>query len=388
MDNYDQLRDILVRSETGGVVTEDERRLLREALLGFAPSSDEYRMINDAINKNPYQGQERNREGSGGLNIPRWEPGTPTLDWLGGIFPDYQLPTDDEMADSWQGQGPTIPNNIPPPVQTLDEGPDTITSSPQTAARDSNADLLAEMNAGTNPPATVPRVSSSPSSTGFGPGGSGPVANNTYSNFMQDTGSDLPDPQPLPGGYSFSEMAPVEIANAYNDPALMMRLLASDSGQGPATESMMMPYLQSARALSGMGVLGGGGSMNFEDTESDPITAFQNVEEFMDTFNQPGMQFIDPGALNQDILGRAVGQDYTQLTDQNGQPLGNDGIIQLTNDAMMASTPFMTPEAAGLMSSKLEAAALEYKHLLATGNITMTYPAYLQNVLNAGEWLE
>lgn len=221
-------------------------------------------------------------------------------------------------------------------------------------------------------------------------GGGGLTANSGLGYGM---GMDNPDVvsfyRDMTSGTPFSGMGPAGIENLVNNPRVLAQVLAEQEGAGPNAAAFLGPRAEAALALSGMGLLGrssqglpnaGMPGMNLTSSPTSDVDKLLAAQEFLDQFNHPGSQFVDVNAIYQESFDRAANTNFEGLTGEGGQPLGIEESISLTNDALMASSPFMSQETQAWLSSALNAAAVEYMAKVSTGEITMSYPNYLRTL--------
>lgn len=220
------------------------------------------------------------------------------------------------------------------------------------------------------------------------PGGSGVQANSALGYNNYDESEDvLRYYLDSAAGTPFEGMNPAGIEMMVDNPALLADFLSKQEGAGPNAAKFLGPRTQAALAMSGMGMLGrssrGSSPSGLPDLTQSPTSDIDKLlaaQEFMEQFNQPGTQFVDVNAVYQDAFNRASNTNFEGLTDENGNPIGVEGSISLTNDALLAAAPFMSQETQAWLSSTLQYAALQYMEKLATGEISMSYPAYLRSL--------
>lgn len=227
-----------------------------------------------------------------------------------------------------------------------------------------------------------------------GEGGAALAANPGLSPNYGTAGFENPDIlsfyQDLTSGTPLAGMSPAAIDMMSRNPEVFARMLSDQAGGGVNTESFLGPRAEAAMQLAGMGMLGhateGIGGMpgtegrNLTSAPSSDVEKMLAAQAFMDQFNAPGAQFVDVNKLFQEEFNRAANTNFEGLTDPQGRPLGIEGSIEMTNNALMASAPFMSQETQAWISSTLNYAAVQYMTELATGKTDMSYPAYLKSL--------
>jgi hypothetical protein len=358
----DRVDQLIQRKKMGDLIlSPEEKEELQNALYGLAPSSARYRQIMEALGKpreSSYVSPNTNPDGtqkkvSGGM--PTFQ-GPPTLDFLNMDHAGMIDMPEGSAARGFDASGSVLGDTKLQDMYGKEHG-DVSWS-----------ELM---------------------------GGGGLTANSALG-YDTPVTSDLAEERFDPGtilenqpeGYSWSGMAPAMISETRNDPRVFANLLAKDMGGGQGTAAQLMPYLQGADSLAAQGVFGGPTANNtiFGGPTSD-VAAMAQIEDVADLMAQPGTQFIDTNELYGRSFDRLGNTDFSQYSGDNGQPLSNDDIIEVTNAALMASAPFMTQETAGYLSARLNQAGVEYKTLLATGEVgNISYPAYLKSI-GADQWL-
>lgn len=333
MDYEQYISGILDRAESGNGLDESDAAALRDYLSRTAPASEGYIRAVDVLTQRGMFGDRATKDNPyiPGMNSPK-PPGEMYFNSLGD--PDPAL-------HATLGQAPPGQQPAPPPKQpSLGPRPDAPTYDFTMPGMDQKA-----------------------------------IDDRELEDFLTNG----------PAGYSFSGLPPANIPFIKEHPDIMANIMSDYYGGGPATAEFMKPYLQSADSLVGMGVLGGGGD-DLTHGEPSPVLAMQQIEDVARVMQQPGTQFVDPGALYQDIFTRAGNTNMDGMPGRNGGDMGIEEQIDVTNTALLQASPFMTNDAAGVLGGKLEQAKRQYLTLLATGKTTMTYPAFLKDI-GAGEWI-
>jgi hypothetical protein len=370
----------LKRAESGGPVAEGEDRPLRQALLGLAPSSAEFKRVMAALDaaEGAYMGLGRKASDPAAefINEGSWRDVGPLEEVYQDIGP---LEPPDESTESglpwWlfpNGVGAETkeyrdigPLEEPDPLRA--QVPEVMTLGPSPAAEHD-----AEAKAGM---------------VGGGPMASSPVVGSQVYGDYDDVYPGESAYMDIPEGYAISGIAPGMIPDLGRDPQVLLRMMMDSQGiNGPGAEGIYGPYMQAANALSSVGVLSQQGNSLFGGG-SDPVTRMTEVEDFLGNFAEPGMQFVNPGVITDEILSRSINTDLANMLDENGNPYGPDAEIEITNAMMLQAAPFLTQEAATYMTSRLEQAALEYKTMLYRGEVSMSYPKYLESI-GARDWLQ
>ena len=359
--------DRLIAKAGMGDITPDERAELEDALMGLAPSDPRFKAISSAV------------RGSG---LPQ-QQGPDLFDSIGGALDSIPIPDPlggrDPVGDALRG--------IPDPLG----GWDPIGSFLEPAV----SGLLGQSGGGPGrptPAAAADAAGGLPNevereSFGLTPGDSGSTSATSgipgVDYGMEDIMADVPQ------GYSFSDVAPGMFGMVRQNPQVMLDLMY---GESPAMQGAMAPYLEAANTLSGMGVLGQGGSaggdtgdlMGGPEADAYRMAA---MEDFLRQMEQPGMQFVDPGQAYGQVFNRTMGTEFEDLRNDQGMPFGPEETIAMTNQALFAVNPFMTEETAAMLSSRLEEAAVDYLGKLARGETQLTYPKYLESI-GAGRWIQ
>lgn len=378
-----------------GDITEDERIELQDALYGLAPSSPEYKTISNVlgVSNGPtsvedlpiIQGPESFGYLVGADATPVAEPEKYNDAQSGG----FGGPTLDFLSPFGQAQ------------DNIQQGFDDVATGLRAAEKsdDSNTYIHPEISGGLpifkggerlTPAEASYTQGSAPIGSGthvdeFGnyydfPQGGGTVANSLYRpNPIED---DLPDigVNQFPGGYSFSggNESSVDILSGH--PELWARQQAERAGT-PNMAAFLEPRSNASLNMATMGLIGedindtlGGGS-------TTPTGRLAASEDFMKQFDAPGVQFVDPADIWNQAFERANNTDFSSMTSpQTGQVMTPEEIISTTNDALMTSMGFSTPETEAWATSLLNNAAQEYMLALANGETDLSYPAFLESM--------
>ncbi len=160
-------------------------------------------------------------------------------------------------------------------------------------------------------------------------------------------------------------------------------MLAKRMGGGANTASLVEPYVYSAMMLANIGVLGGGSGG--DDLYAGPSSSEERLtflEQFIDAFSEPGIgTSVNPYPLHQQILDRALNTATEKFAAGEGTTAGEPGIqVDVTNSAIMAVAPYLTPDAAAGLKSMLESMGGNYMVDIATGAVgpDVSYPQYLE----------
>lgn len=373
----DRIDALLQRSRLGDVgLTPDEKKELQRALYGAAPSSKRYKDIynllrGDGPAESSYVSPSRNPDGSMKRmsDGPTFQ-GPPTLDFLNL---DHQGMVDIGPSAA---RGADAGGDFDPDTYALMKARNEALRKKQTQS-----------------PTDTPLEEAFNDNMAFSGGFHGPGRS------AMDIGSDILDEVVQPGqvldpgtqygGYEFADMTPMQQIQLHQDPRVMAALYAEAAGGGDGTAAFLMPFIEGADAMSQSGILGGQGRDNsiFGGPTSD-IGQLAQIEDVMDVMARPGVQFFDNQELYRRSMERLGNTDFSQYSGQNGQPMGVDDIIQVSNAALMASAPFMSKTTQAAVSARLEQAGVQYKLALATGEIPMdeSYPAYLRRI-GADTWM-
>jgi hypothetical protein len=384
--------------------------ILQRALFGLAPSSPEYREISAVLGQGSAAGSvpvaptfESSPIPSGPSGDPTaartqqpefdWDAinpfagrGTPTLDWAaggtqGGPAPTGQQPT----GAAWE-------------VTPLESGMGGL-------AAQSQAGMLGQggISAGTSPrlPPEVESLSGVERAM-FDmqkrqqEAGGGNRLNTDVQGGHQGGWQGIPfsaPPQPDesvplvvdPGGnYTFSGATPQGVdLLTQNQGAYLNQYAAAKGGGANMAAFLQSPYI-AADMLSRYGVLGGAGTADlFGGANKGAYERQADIEEFLNSYNQQGMA-ANPGAMNRQILDRANATEWATTVNPDTQlAYTPDQIIDVTNEAMLTSAMFLSPEGVDWMKAVLESAKQEYIKKVASGEVntdTLSYPAYLKQL--------
>ncbi len=134
-------------------------------------------------------------------------------------------------------------------------------------------------------------------------------------------------------------------------------------------------------AMAAMGMLGGGtGNPGLGGGPDSPQGKLMATEDFMEQFDQPGVQFIDPGDVFDQAFTRADNTDWGNQIGEDGQLMTPFEIIDTTNSALLTAMAFSNPETEQWLESALNNAAQEYMLLIADEGMAMSYPAFLREM--------
>lgn len=348
---YDRFAQAMARAKSGRG-TQDDLMFLQDAMTRIPPSSDMWKNANEATKELIQQWSPSSDTTAAGVPVPE--------------VSDFGLAHMKESGFDMPFPDPPH-EGIPPSQADQGNGKDPEPASFTALATDDSPGWLEH--------AFRPDQ--------YGVGANDPAALGIVNEQDDDTLM-----ASMPEGYSFSN-APAYMAGILREnPEVLMNLMQKQNGGGAASEAWLMPFLQSADVMAGMGLLGGG---QRDDLFGGPVTntgALTRMEDYMDQISQPGMQFIDPTWAYEEAFRRASNTDFSQLSGQNGQPVGPEDIISMTNSALMASAPWMTQEAQASLSGMLQRAGVQYISAIASGEIdaSVSYPAYLSSI-GADRWL-
>lgn len=376
----DRIDALLQRSRLGDVgLTPDERKELQRALYGLAPSSSRYRQImsvltGDGPAVSDYRSPNQREDGTWKkINEGPTFQGPPTLDFLNL---DHQGMVD--IPSTSNARGADAGGDYDPDVYNVMKARNEALRNKQ---NQSATDTPLEDGFANNDNMSV--------SGGFhGPGKSAMDLGSDIANEMLPPGQ-LLDTNEEYAGYEFADMTPAQQIQLHQDPRVMAALYAEAAGGGDGTAAFLMPYIQSADAMSQSGILGGPTRDNsiFGGPSSD-IGQLAQIEDTMDIMNRPGLQFFDNQELYRRSMERLGNTDFSQYSGDNGQPYAVDDIIGISNAALMASAPFMSRTTQAAVSARLQQAGVSYKLSLATGEIPPdeSYPEYLKRI-GADTWM-
>lgn len=372
--------DTMVRVLSTDDIRPGDADIIQKGMLGYPPSSKTYQQLAEALKK----AKSRNVEGS---SVPEGQPlGLPTADFMlgTGVNMDWASGLGSAVG-GWTGEEsggtglPSVKSQAPnsrgfhissQPKETKVTPTGTPVTNP-----DEGDPMVDVFN--NNAPAGLPQF----------PGGMGAAANDVSAMSINPPGNydwkaDLDE---MSEGYSFSGMAPGNLGMLLSDPAVHAKLVAEQRGGGDATAAMDQQWMEAANQLAAMGVIGGSVDNTVFGGNWDQPSRLAAMEDVSNLMAQPGMQFVNPRDIYGESFRRAEATDYSTLKGQNGEPIGIDEVIQITNGALQAQAPFMTPEAAAYLSSRLSGAAVEYKAQLAKGETSLSYPAFLK-AMGADTW--
>lgn len=361
-----QVDAILQRKKVlGEPLTERDKKILQQALYGLPPSGQRYKEIYNAlVGDGPAESSYRGPDAGPTFHGP------PTLDFLNLDYRQMRDLPESSLARGADAGGPYDENVYNQMLAENIQRRNNRNGIDHEAWAESAAESVARSMG-------QPSLGSVGTSAGMQTNGADSIPGEKF-----PVGAMMPTPQ----GYSFDDVALIERQGLRDDPRVMANMLAEGKGTGTGYESTILPFIQSADSLSAQGVLGRGTG---SDLFGGPISAsgnLANVEDVINMISQPQYFEMDPASLYRASFERSQSTDFEGITGQNGQPLSRDDIIDVTNSALMASAPFMTPEYAAALSGRLQRAAVQYKSLVARGEFNGSYPAYLESI-GAGEWV-
>lgn len=377
-----QIMETINRIERGDEQRGD-REFLMEAMDRIPVSSSTHRRAAEVLRSLPTV--EPNTQGSGTLEVPTWSPGLPTADFMmafqgGGNEPPAPPPAPSRNPlYKTRNESTPIGAGVDPNVQEDNRLEDLY------GAAESPGLYMPKMPVAKNaPPAGVDAEKFMPGGSlhqSFS-GGGGPIANSLLApganSSPEANFEDL-----IPQGYSFSDNTWEGIGMLASDPRLMAKEMYGDN-QVQATSRQK--YIEAAMTLAQMGLIGGNGAADFTGGSASDATQLAAVEDLLATYDQPGM-YVNPGKVYNDLYNRAQVQDFSGLTDGSGDPISIEDQVAMTNQALMAAAPFGNETSAAWLSSRLENAALQYRSMLANGEVTMSYPKYLDSI-GARDWVK
>lgn len=387
----DRIRNLLAKGRMGDL-GEDEKAELRDALMGLAPSSPEYKAISSIL---------------GVSGLPRSDSGLPIIAGpeqyglrVGADASPVSDPGKYEDVQSGGFGGPTLDFMSPfgQAQDNIQQGFDDFATGLRAVEKsdDSNTYIHPEVSGGLpiwqggeriNPAAASDTQGTAPigSNTHVDefdtpPGGWATVANSTLGrDYTQD---DLPDvnAQQFPAGYSFSggNEASVDILSGHPD--LWARQQAERAGT-PNMAAFLQPRSDASLMMATMGLIGDDNNNTLHGGSTTPTGRLAASEDFMKQFDAPGVQFIDPADVWNQAFERANNTDFShEISQQTGQIMTPEEVINATNDALMTSMGFANPETEQWATSLLNNAAQEYMLALANGETDVSYPAFLDRM--------
>lgn len=347
----------------------DQIRQLQEALKGLPPSGPEFKAIMQTLKSSGVSNPYEEMQDDGAFSF-----GAPTLDFM------MRDPETDAMLA--ERRGPISPENVNPGSTGYD-----FTGKRPEPGNTRPADL--------GLPSPAEAADKGQTETGLDLGASarledlygGPQPGMSYNRDQMAI-----DEQSLLDNMNLATGNPDDYA--FDDTPLGMRdMIASNPdvyanimyGDSQIKRETMTPFIQSAGALAAAGVIGPSYSDDLHGGATSSSLRMQAMEDAVNTMDQPGMQFVDPGSIYGQMFDRASNSydpgdptsDATKITEQ----------IDLTNEALMNAAPYMAKDASEYLAARLEQARLEYITLIAKGEASMTYPAYLQSI-GADKWIQ
>jgi hypothetical protein len=187
------------------------------------------------------------------------------------------------------------------------------------------------------------------------------------------------DAETFPGGYSFSNGNELSVEILANNPEMFGRQLSEDVFDAPNMSAFWTPKTEAALNLTSLGVLGNGNGLpGFAGGPSTPTGKLAATEDFMKQFAEPGVQFVDPSQIYEQVFSRAMQTDWEKQIGEQGTVMAPEEVISTTNTALMQAAAFSNPETARWMQSILQNAAQEYIMYLGDGGEPISYPKFLE----------
>jgi hypothetical protein len=354
-----------LNSQRGRKLSPEQRKQLEEALKGLPPSGPEFKAIMATLKADGGMGPYEEMQDDGPFDF-----GWPTLDFM-MKDPEYE----EFQADR---RGPISPENVNPGSTGYDSSgkrpepgdtrpADTSLPAPAEAADEGKTEWGTDLGPYNMLEGIQPGLSYNPDAN--------PMDENSLLESMGlATGNE--------DEYTFDDVTLGMRGVVAENPELYANILYGDS---PMKQEMMSPFLASAGALASTGAIGPSYGNDLRSGAKSPTMRMQAMEDVANTMNQPGMQFVDPGAIYGDMFSRAS----NTYAGENAAGAGDTTIeqIDLTNQALMQAAPYMAGDAQDYLAARLEQARLEYLSKIATGEMDMTYPAYLQSI-GADKWIQ
>lgn len=208
----------------------------------------------------------------------------------------------------------------------------------------------------------------------------------------------LDQPNPFDGSDSaFAGLDPGALATIADNPNIAARYLARKRGNEHGAP-ILSEAMRNALALSGMGLLGGGGpgtsSSGKRDLSSRPSSAAEQLGRAENWLGQMEAQgtFPDPRAAYKKMFRRVRNTDPNLLSTGEGDAGDMENQINVTTGALLdaAQAAGMDDDNLGWLAARLGQASQEYVMGVAEGSIDpvlMSYPNWLRSEKKAQRWL-
>lgn len=366
MDNQEYGKRIVdaVRRVQSGQGTPDDDIFLGQALTRLAPSSPTYRLIVSARGKGSFTQPDRletfnNQDRRNPIqqlgDMAGYRGPSPTADFLMG---DPGASEVDWNAPVGGSGGPPSHTNLRQPAWQMPTGQD---------------DWTVTGNEPNRPDAPDFNVSSAAQAVSM-PGMGGITSGREFSQ------PELNQFFGVPPDMTFSDMGAAGVQMMLDNPSAYLSRFAKEKGGGENMAAFLADPYDAARALASYGSFSGRGNDLRGGVGMGNTQMLGDIEQFLAQYSEPG-NFVDPNAVYSDVFNRASNTDFSQVMNpETNLPFTPQETVDITNQALMASAPFMVQEGQAWLQAILQDAASDYINGIASGEIdsSVTYPAFLR----------